>query len=173
MSLSTMIFTMTVTVTDNMSHVMRKPVFDICERQRHRSACASAQSDQHLCYLLLTYNICSFYMQKLKTLASLCCWAGRWESYLVGNPEDRFSHDVAHIVWYLAYINTNIIMRLQNVTELTSYDKANVFHSRLFQKKIMGVFKGAFILTPPPMRFNYCLGPPPIRSNYQSTPPPT
>ena len=26
-------------------------------------------------------------------LASLCSWAGRFESYLVENPEDRFSHD--------------------------------------------------------------------------------
>ena len=26
----------------NMSHVMRKPVYDICELQRRRSACASA-----------------------------------------------------------------------------------------------------------------------------------
>ena len=36
-----------------MSHVMRKPVLAICEQQRCRSACASAQSDQHLCCLLL------------------------------------------------------------------------------------------------------------------------
>ena len=32
-----------------MSHVMRKPVYAICEQRRRRSACASAQSDQHLC----------------------------------------------------------------------------------------------------------------------------
>ena len=31
---------------------MRKPVYAICEQQRRRSACASAQSDQHLCCLL-------------------------------------------------------------------------------------------------------------------------
>ena len=30
------------------------------------------------------------------TQASLCCWAGQFESYLIANPEDRFSHDVAH-----------------------------------------------------------------------------
>ena len=36
-------------VTIQLSHVMRKPVFAICEQQRRRSACASAQSDQHLC----------------------------------------------------------------------------------------------------------------------------
>ena len=29
-----------------------KPDFAACEQQRHRPACASAQSDQHLCYSL-------------------------------------------------------------------------------------------------------------------------
>ena len=33
-------------------------------------------------------------------LASLCSWAGRFVSYLVANPEDRFSRDVAQIMWY-------------------------------------------------------------------------
>ena len=33
----------------SMRHVMRKPVYAICEQQRRRSACASAQSDQRLC----------------------------------------------------------------------------------------------------------------------------
>ena len=37
----------------NMSHIMRKPVLAICEKQRCRSDCASAQSDQHLCCSLL------------------------------------------------------------------------------------------------------------------------
>ena len=32
----------------HLSHVMRKPVLAICEQQGRRSACASAQSDQHL-----------------------------------------------------------------------------------------------------------------------------
>ena len=31
-----------------MSHFMRKPVYDICDQQRRRSACASVQSDQRL-----------------------------------------------------------------------------------------------------------------------------
>ena len=31
-----------------MNHVMVKPVYAICEQQRRRSACASAQSDQRL-----------------------------------------------------------------------------------------------------------------------------
>ena len=35
-----------------MSYIMRKPVFVMCEQQRRRSACASTQSNQHLCYAL-------------------------------------------------------------------------------------------------------------------------
>ena len=31
---------------------MKKPVFAICEQQRRRSACASSQCDQHLCFSL-------------------------------------------------------------------------------------------------------------------------
>ena len=33
--------------------VMRKPVYAICEKQRRRSACASAQSGQRLCFRCL------------------------------------------------------------------------------------------------------------------------
>ena len=33
-----------------------KPVFGVCEQQRPRPACTSAQSDQHLCYSLIAKN---------------------------------------------------------------------------------------------------------------------
>ena len=36
-------------------------------------------------------------MQNLKPLASLYSWAGQFEPYLIGNPEDRFSHDWAQM----------------------------------------------------------------------------
>ena len=39
-----------------------------------------------------------FYMQNLELLASLCSWADWFESYLVANPEDRFSRAEAHIL---------------------------------------------------------------------------
>ena len=66
-----------------MSHVMKKPVFAICEQQRRRSACASAITTS------------TQYSRIFKTLASFCGSAGWFESYLVANPEDRFSRDVA------------------------------------------------------------------------------
>ena len=60
--------------------------YDICEQQRCRSACASAQSDQHLCYSRpRLYNAYNFYTWNSKTLASRCSWADRFESYLVEN----------------------------------------------------------------------------------------
>ena len=45
-----------------MGHIMRKLVYATCEQQRRRSACASTQSDQHLCYPLPgEYNILFLY----------------------------------------------------------------------------------------------------------------
>ena len=40
-----------------MSHCDEKTCFSICKQQRRRSACAFAQSDQHLCYSLLTVQL--------------------------------------------------------------------------------------------------------------------
>ena len=38
-------------------------------------------------------------MQNLKPVASLYSWAGQFEYYLVGNPEDRLSRDMAQMYW--------------------------------------------------------------------------
>ena len=82
---------------DYLSLFIGKPVFALWEQQRHRSACTSAQSDQHLCCSLLRqYNICSCYVLNFKIIASLCGCTGRFESYLVANYEDRFSCDEVH-----------------------------------------------------------------------------
>ena len=94
-----------------MSHIMRKPVYAICEQQRRRSACTSTQSDHHLCCSLPgLYNTSTCYSQNFKTLASLISWAGWFESYLVTTPEDRFSRDVAHIIWDFIIILTILLL---------------------------------------------------------------
>ena len=81
----------------HMSHVVRKPVFAICEQQRRRSACESAQSDQRLCFRCLDSIISKLSKSKnFKPIASLCSWASRFESYLVANSKDRFSRDEAN-----------------------------------------------------------------------------
>ena len=60
----------------------------------------------HPCRLISTFIIrcldsiifiSSFYIRNFKPLASFCGCAGWFESYLVENPEDRFSHDEAHM----------------------------------------------------------------------------
>ena len=86
----------------HLNHVVRKPVLAICKQQRCRSARACAKSNQHLYYSLLRQdNLSSFYIQNFKSLASVCSWAGRFEPYLVRNPEDRFSRDEAYF-WIAA-----------------------------------------------------------------------
>ena len=42
------LFSIVSTELKCMSHVMRKPVYAMCEQQKRRSACASMQSDQRL-----------------------------------------------------------------------------------------------------------------------------
>ena len=70
----------------------------VCEQQRRRPACASAQSDQHLCYWLFgKYHIKNCYERNFNFLASLCRWGEQFESHFVGNPEDRFSRDEINI----------------------------------------------------------------------------
>ena len=56
-------------------------LYAICEQQRHRSACPSAQSDKRLwCLLHRWYNTSICYSRNFKTLASLISWAGRFKS---------------------------------------------------------------------------------------------
>ena len=69
------------TCENKVRHVVRKPVYAICEQQRRRSACTFAQTDQHLCCSLPRYyNITSSYICNFMTLACFCGWAGRCNS---------------------------------------------------------------------------------------------
>ena len=69
----------------------------ICEQQRRRSACASAQSDQCLCCSLSrSCNVSSFCNQNFKPRASFCSLASLSLSW-AETPEDTFSHDEAQI----------------------------------------------------------------------------
>ena len=63
-----------------MGRIMTKPVYAKCEQQRRRSACASTQSDQHLCYrwldsiisLVSISEISSLYIASVAAQAGLC-----------------------------------------------------------------------------------------------------
>ena len=70
----------------------------VCEQQRSWRACAYAQSDQCLCYSLSgEQSSQACFMQNSTFLASLCSWGDWFESHFVGNHEDRFCRDEAHI----------------------------------------------------------------------------
>ena len=70
-----------------------------CEQHRRRPACASAQTDQRLCYSLFgKYHIQTCFKRNFNFLACLCSLGGLLESHFVRNPEDRFSRDKAHLI---------------------------------------------------------------------------
>ena len=81
----------------------RKPVFGVvCEQQKRRPACASVQSDQHLCFSLIGNEVSYLNLLQAKfqfSSYSLCSRGDWFESHFVGNPEDRFCCDEAH--WFL------------------------------------------------------------------------
>ena len=71
----------------------------ICEQQKRRPAFASAQSDQRLCFSLIEkYHTLTCYERNFNFLASLCGGPAWFESHVVGNPKDWFSHVLAQIV---------------------------------------------------------------------------
>ena len=106
---------------------MRKHVYTICEQERRRSACAAPQSDQRLCGSLpRQYYSSNFYIGNFKSLASFCGCAGRFESYLVENHEDRFSRDEAQL--YEHFLDcTSMLIIFFNVTAIFEphHDKIN------------------------------------------------
>ena len=75
--------------------------YAICEQQRRRSACASAQSDQCLCCSLPRQNdTSSLYIRNFKILAGLCSWADQFASCLVGDSRRHiFSWHGSNIIW--------------------------------------------------------------------------
>ena len=63
----------------------------VCEQQRRRPACASAQSDQRLCYSFIRkYHIETCHKRNINFLASLCSCVGWFEYQFDRNQEDRF-----------------------------------------------------------------------------------
>ena len=126
--------------------VIRKPVYAICEQQRRRSACASAQSDQRLCCSLPRYyNTSSFYIQNFKPLSSFCGCAGRLVSYLVANPEDRFSHDEDVFANDLLFF----LFAAQSDHELSGNEDPNILHAYIaYLPSRIAYREGQYICSP-------------------------
>ena len=86
------------TVCLHLSLVVRKPAFCICKNKEADQLRDDREADQHLCFrytdgtipLLSDSEISSLY------IAIFCGSTVPFVSDLVGNPEDRFSHNEAH-----------------------------------------------------------------------------
>ena len=120
-----------------------------CKQQRRRLAWSSAQSDQHHCYSLNgKYHIQTCYEQNFKFLASLCSWAGWFESHFVRNPEDRFSSIAAHIWSHFSSekvqcFHMNVETRYMYLEDYGSY----IFHlNRCIPIKCYGIRECFFLL---------------------------
>ena len=84
-----------IPIENYMSHVVRKPVYAICEQQRRRSARASVQSDQCLsCSLPRQCNIFSFYICNFMSLAKQTGLSHTWSK----NPKTGFL-----VTWLISY----------------------------------------------------------------------
>ena len=76
---------------------MRKPTFCICENKDADQVRGDREADQRLCFRHTDSTIPQLPKSEIfKPLAIFYGCAARFVSDLVGNPEDRFSHNEAH-----------------------------------------------------------------------------
>ena len=83
-----------------MSLIMRKPFFCICENKDADQLRGHREADQRLCfrYTDSTIPLLPIKIWNFKPPAIFCGCTAWFMSDLVGNPEDRFSHNEAHII---------------------------------------------------------------------------
>ena len=77
---------------------MRKLAFCICENKDADQLLGNWEADQRLCFPYTESTIPL--LLNLKPLAIFCNSTARFVSDLVGNPEDRFSHNEAHLNFF-------------------------------------------------------------------------
>ena len=81
---------------------MRKPTFCICKNRGADQLPSNCAADQHLCFPYIDSTIPLLPKFDIKSLAIFCGCTVRFVSVLVGNPEDMFSGDATHIIFYLS-----------------------------------------------------------------------
>ena len=80
---------------------MRKHAFCICKNKGADQLHSNRAADQRLCFCYIDSTILLLPLSEISCLWALAIFCGcttRFVSDLVGNPEDRFSLDVAHIM---------------------------------------------------------------------------
>ena len=86
---------------------MRKPTFCICENKDADQLRGNREADQRLCFRYIDSTIPL--LPKSKAIFLSC--TAQFMTDLVGNPEDRFSHNEAHITFVKK--TTKILTSLQ------------------------------------------------------------
>ena len=77
---------------------MRNPAFCLCENKDADQLRGNREADQRLCFRYTdSTNPLLSKSEIFKPLAIFCDCTVKFVSDLVGNPEDRFSHNKAHI----------------------------------------------------------------------------
>ena len=78
---------------------MRKPTFYMCQNIDADQLRGDREADQRLCFHYIDSTIpLLFKIRNFKPLAIFCGCTARFVLGLVGNPEDRFSHNEAQII---------------------------------------------------------------------------
>ena len=80
-----------------LSLVMRKPPFCIFENKDADQLRGNREADQRLCFRYMDSTIPLLSKSKISRLAIFCGCRAWFVLDLVGNPEDRFSHNEAHL----------------------------------------------------------------------------
>ena len=81
-----------------MSPVVRKPAFSICENKDADQLRGNREADQRLCFRYMDSTILLLFKSEISSPPAIfCCCTARFVWDLVGNTEDRFSHNEAHI----------------------------------------------------------------------------
>ena len=84
---------------------MRKLAFCICKNQGTDQLRVSSSADQRLCFCYIDSTIPLLpKSENVKPLTILCGCKARLVSYLVGNPEDRFSRDPALTIYNIGML---------------------------------------------------------------------
>ena len=83
---------------------MRKPYFCICENKDADQLCGNRTADQRLCFRYIDSPIPL--LSKSEISSVFHGHTAQFVSDLVGNPEDRFCPDAAHICFHTASLST-------------------------------------------------------------------
>ena len=77
---------------------MRKSAFCICENKDADQLSRNREADQRLCF---RYTDRTIPLLPKSEISSICGCTPRFVSDLVGNPEDRFSHNEAQLIFHI------------------------------------------------------------------------